>query len=93
MGLVNALREAGYAVTESTVRRWAYPEEKNGTGGVVPTRAWAGIQAAAKMNGLVLTSVDFDFRPLKVALVLRDPNESLIVPRHEQRATPGKPLK
>lgn len=69
LGLVEALNLAGHPMNETTVRRWAYPESKNGTGGTIPTRAWAAIQAAARLYGLVLTVNDFDYRPLKVRLL------------------------
>lgn len=41
------------------VRRWTYPKERGGTGGLVPSKWQGPLLAAAVANGIGLTPADF----------------------------------
>lgn len=43
----------------STVYKWAYPRERQGTGGVIPTGAWPEICEAARELGIDLVVEDY----------------------------------
>lgn len=45
----------------ASIYRWRYPKP-SGTGGRVPSNAWPGIHAAARLEGIHLTSEDLDPR-------------------------------
>lgn len=52
--LAEALTAAlGRKVHPSTVYRWTYPAERNGTGGMVPSRIRRVLRRAARMHGIV----------------------------------------
>lgn len=60
--LSEILLAIGRPRTYATVFRWDYPKEKGGTGGWIPGNAWPDIFAAARFEGLILTSEDIDPR-------------------------------
>jgi hypothetical protein len=57
-----ALRELGRIYNRSSLYKWAYPRSKGGTGGWVPTSAWADVLAAARLEGVFITSDEMDPR-------------------------------
>lgn len=63
--LRNAMASAGHPRDLVSIYRWRYPKP-NGTGGRIPSSAWPGIHAAARLEGIHLTSEDLDPRPLEV---------------------------
>lgn len=62
MRLSLILNQIGRPRTYATVFRWDYPRAKGGTGGFIPTKAWPDILLAARCDGIILTSEDFDPR-------------------------------
>ena len=42
----------------SVIYRWLWGKTKSGRGGRIPLSAWEGIQAAARLHGLLLTAED-----------------------------------
>lgn len=42
----------------STVYRWGYSKAAGGTGGVIPSSAWADIMVLAKRRGVLITTDD-----------------------------------
>jgi hypothetical protein len=47
----------------STIFKWTYPKSKGGTGGLIPTRVWPDVMAAARYSGVFITIEDLDPRP------------------------------
>lgn len=58
--LVRALKRAGFTKHASSVYRWNHSKKNGGTNGQIPTRAWPCILAAARLEGIFLTSEEFD---------------------------------
>jgi hypothetical protein len=48
----------------SAIYKWAYPTNKGGRGGVIPSRNIEYIIKAARLEGIILTTADLDPRPL-----------------------------
>lgn len=67
--LWRVLMDLGIRYEVSTIYKWAYPRSKQGRGGMIPSRAWGDILKAARSEGVVITSEDFDPRPMKVDVV------------------------
>lgn len=42
----------------ATVYKWMYPKTKGGTGGLIPTQALTEVMAAARQQGIFLTTAD-----------------------------------
>ena len=61
--LWRALVTAGYHRDLATIYRWRY-SKPHGTGGRIPSGAWDGIHAAARLEGIYLTAEDMDPRGL-----------------------------
>jgi hypothetical protein len=62
--LSRILTEIGRPRDKSTIYKWLYPRNRQGTGGLVPTKAWDDVLAAARYEGIIITSEDMDPRPL-----------------------------
>lgn len=62
--LVSALQAIGKPRNKCSIYKWDYPRHKGGTGGLIPTRAWPDIFAAARHEGILITSEDMDPREL-----------------------------
>lgn len=61
--LRDALVKVGHPRTLFTIYRWNYPASRGGSDGVIPHNIWPGILAAAREQGILLTSEDLDPRP------------------------------
>jgi len=59
-----ALKNAGYDVTDITIRRWNYPKKRYGRDGSVPKAPLDAIVRAARLEGIILTPEDLDPRPI-----------------------------
>jgi hypothetical protein len=64
--LQEALRRAGYHRSVAAIYKWTYPTERDGTDGMVPTRALQQIIRVARLEGVYLS--DDDLRPGKQPL-------------------------
>jgi hypothetical protein len=62
--LARILCEIGRPKEKSTIYKWTYPRNRQGSGGLIPTAAWDDILAAARYEGIVITSEDMDPRPM-----------------------------
>ncbi len=60
--LYTLLKALGRPYNKATLYKWTYPRTKGGTGGWVPTHAWPDILAAARMDGVFITSEEMDPR-------------------------------
>ena len=61
--LARILAAIGMPLDRTGIHRWRYPRGKRqGRGGFVPITAWPAIMAAARYDGIVLTSEDIDPR-------------------------------
>lgn len=58
------LEEIGRKRNYATIYKWLYPKSKDGRGGLIPTSAWDDILAAARYEGIIITSEDMDPRPM-----------------------------
>jgi len=60
MKTAKALKALGpqHARDRSTLYRWTYPREKNGTGGLIPASAMPSIMRAARLHGIVIRPDD-----------------------------------
>ena len=52
--LASLLLIVGKPRDPSNLYRWTYSREKGGTGGLVPTSAWADILLAARLEGIIV---------------------------------------
>lgn len=57
------LNEVGLKINIQAIYKWYWPKSRQGTGGLIPTRAWPYIIKAAILEGIVLGPEDFDPRP------------------------------
>lgn len=74
--LASILASIGKPRDPSSIYKWAYPKEKDGTGGLIPTSAWPDIISAARYDGVVLTLEDLDPRPKLPKPVKPSPDEA-----------------
>lgn len=51
------------SIAPSNVYRWNYPKEKGGTGGIIPTASQPFVIEAARLEGVFITTEDWDPRP------------------------------
>lgn len=56
------LKALGKPRALSTIYRWGYPDEAGGLGGLIPHTALPDVLAAARVEGIVLSSEDLDPR-------------------------------
>jgi hypothetical protein len=68
-GASNLARSLGAHIT--TVYKWSLPEEKGGSGGVIPGHRHKDLLRAARVEGIYLTSRDFDPRPLPITDIIK----------------------
>lgn len=61
--LRNSLAKAGVTLAPSTVYRWNYPRSKRGRDGIIPLESMKAVLAAARNEGIMLTSEHLDPRP------------------------------
>ena len=61
------LRAGGHDVHPITVYKWAYPKERGGTGGVIPSKHLGPVLDAARLEGIILDADDLDPRPRAAA--------------------------
>lgn len=54
----------GCEMAVSTIRKWSYSKNKGGTGGYIPQEHWDLIFKAARIDGIIFSSVDLDPRPM-----------------------------
>ncbi len=66
--LTEYLWSAGVEYSYTTVYKWTYTRAKGGTNGRVPTAAWPGVIAAARIAGILISAEDMDPR----AFVMED---------------------
>jgi len=57
--LSRALKRAGFHRDPSAIYRWCYPKNKSGRGGIVPLQALNEIKMAARLEGIILSEIDF----------------------------------
>lgn len=67
VALAKCLELIGHPKSVSTIYRWMYPVENQGTGGTIPPHAWEGIMAAAEVEGVILVASDFDPRVIDIS--------------------------
>lgn len=64
--LSRALALVGEHRDPSTIYKWTYPKSetngRGGTGGVIPSSVWSAIIRAAHVDGIVLTTADFEVK-------------------------------
>lgn len=60
--LARILAEIGKPKSVETIYRWTYPRSRSGTDGYIPATVWPDLIQAARAEGLLLTSEDFDPR-------------------------------
>ncbi len=53
----------------ATIYKWTYPRDKGGSDGIIPTSAWDDIMAAARFDGIIISSEDIDPRPEPIKLL------------------------
>ncbi len=61
--LASVLKAIGKPKNPASIYRWTYPQYLGGTGGLIPTAAWPDILAAARADGIVISSEEMDPRP------------------------------
>lgn len=57
--LMRALTAIGRHRNAATIFKWTYPTPK-GTGGLIPSSAWGDVIAAARHEGIVITTADME---------------------------------
>ncbi len=60
--LAYILQTIGRPRNFSTIYKWTYPKERGGTGGFIPYTSWNDILAAARAEGILISSEDMDPR-------------------------------
>lgn len=58
-----ALRAVGFPLTRQALYQWTWESSRGGTNGIIPTKAWPYIYAAARLAGVLLTPDEVDARP------------------------------
>lgn len=66
--LMRILKKIGEPLTAATIYRWAYPKEKGGTGGLIPTRTWPTLFRAAKYAGVFISQEETDPRSIPLRM-------------------------
>jgi hypothetical protein len=64
--LAAILKSIGRPISPSAIYKWTYPANRDGTGGLIPTRALSDVMAAARAEGIYLSSEDLDPRVYKL---------------------------
>lgn len=67
--LSKVLAILGRSKDPASMYKWTYSRDKGGTGGIIPTSAWADILAAARFDGVMITPEDTDPRAHKIKVV------------------------
>lgn len=52
--LAKALQQVGCPKNPTSIYRWAYPKERGGCGGIIPTAVWPFLLKAARLEGIML---------------------------------------
>lgn len=88
--LVKALAAVGKPRTKMAIYRWNHPKTKHGCGGVIPGRVWPDLLAAARMEGILLSSDELDPRPTtyRVSKETKKELEASRTPADERYAEP-----
>lgn len=60
--LAKALRQVNYPKDVSSIYRWNYSKDVNGTAGLIPSHCMPYVIDAARMEGILLTAADLDPR-------------------------------
>lgn len=61
--LVSIFKALGMPRNRVSVYKWTYPRSKGGTDGIIPTKVWPDLRAAARYAGVLLGPEDFEMRP------------------------------
>lgn len=60
--MARLLEKVGCKRTYCSVYKWAYPTSRGGSNGLIPQNIWPSLFEAARIDGILLTSDDFDPR-------------------------------
>lgn len=67
--LMRALFKIGKPRNPVSIYKWTYSREGGGTGGLIPTSALSDVLAAAKLEGIIISSEDMDPRAFPVKIL------------------------
>jgi hypothetical protein len=80
--LHRALKAVGLDLHRTTIYKWMMDPEKGGAGGLIPSKNWPHIFAAARLDGVMLTENELDFREEERVKSIREAviSKGIVVP-------------